>query len=68
MTEYNSGERVELIIKDYSGAKIDIFRWSVTDKNTEKKIFYIIKKKYGIFRVEHDANKDLGWLKHKHDF
>lgn len=54
-------EFAELTIRDYSGAKIDYFKWSLNDKALEKKIFYILKSKYGIFQKRED--KDLNWLK-----
>lgn len=63
--EYNrKGEKAELIIKDYSGAKIDTFKWSINDKNLEKKIYSIVKRKYGMFKPEAPPlDSDLNWLK-----
>ena len=63
--EYNRrGEKVELIIRDFSGAKIDTFKWNIGDKILEKKIYLILKKKYGLFRPEIPIiDKDLEWLK-----
>ena len=57
-------EKVELIIRDYSGAKIDTFKWNIGDKNIEKKIYNIVKNKYGLFKPEvQPKDKDLDWLK-----
>lgn len=52
-------EFIEIFIRDYSGAKIDYFKWSLNDKELEKKMFNILKFKYGIFQKK---DKDLDWL------
>ena len=64
--EYNrhNGEQVELIIKDYSGKKIDTFKWNLSDKKLERKLFNIVRRKYGMFKVEIPSpDRDLDWLK-----
>ena len=63
--EYSrKGEKVELIIRDFSGAKIDTFKWNLGDKDLERKIYSIVKRKYGMFRPEvTPQDKDLEWLK-----
>lgn len=63
--EYNrKGEKAELVIRDYSGAKLDTFKWSIGDKNLERKIYKIVKNKYGLFKPEiNPQDKDLEWLK-----
>lgn len=63
--EYSrKGEKVELIIRDFSGAKIDTFKWNLGDKNLERKIYAIVKRKYGMFRPEvSNQDKDLDWLR-----
>jgi hypothetical protein len=52
---------VEIIIRDFSGAKIETFRWNIEDKKTEKEIISTLKNKYGLFKGE-DGDKDLKWL------
>jgi hypothetical protein len=64
--EYNrrNGEQAELIIKDYSGKKIDTFKWNLSDKKLERKLFSIVRRKYGMFKIEvPNPDKDLDWLK-----
>ena len=60
MGDNSYGERIEIIVRDFSGAKIDSFRWSLQDKGTEGKVLNIIRRKYGIFKPYH---QDLDWLK-----
>ena len=61
--DYNrKGEKAELKIKDYSGMTIDTFKWNIQDKVIEKKIYNIVKRKYGLFKPE-ISDKDLDWLK-----
>ena len=57
-----SGEFCELIIRESSGAKLETFKWSLDNKQLERKIFSIIKNKYGIFAIE-KRDRDLDWLK-----
>ncbi len=40
--------QVELKVLSEDNKKLDFFRWSTSDKNSEDNIFRIIKKKYGI--------------------
>lgn len=53
---------IEITIKDYSGAKLDFFKWDLKDKDLERRIFYVIKNKYGVFQVE-KKDRDLDWAK-----
>jgi len=59
------GESVEVIVRDFSGAKLESWRITSGDKKGLSKIFEIIKKKYGInmFISHKDKDKDLSWLK-----
>lgn len=57
------GEKAELIIRDCSGQKIDVFKWNINDKKLENKFLDIISKKYGIFKNKIEKDKDLNWLK-----
>ncbi len=57
-----NSEFVELIIRDYSGAKTEFFKWRMNDKGLERKIFHILRNKYGIFQQE-KKDRDLDWLK-----
>ena len=60
MGYYSSGERVELIIRDGSGGKIDTFKCGV---NEFYKIVPILKKKYGFVIFKKQDDRDLSWLK-----
>lgn len=57
---FSSGEFAELVLRDSSGAKLETFKWSLTDKQLEQKIFSIIRNKYGIFQR---PDKDLNWAR-----
>ena len=65
--EYSrSGEKAELVIRDYSGAKVETFKWNLNDKNNERKVFSIVRRKYGMFKPEiNPEDKDLDWLRKK---
>lgn len=58
---YNSGDFVELIIRDYSGTKIEVFKWNMQDKDLERRLFNRLKSKYGLFQFD-KKDKDLDWL------
>ena len=60
---YRQGDNVELKIKTSSGEVIDTFKWTMKNKDLEKKMFHILKNKYGIFRPEIEKrDEDLDWL------
>ena len=59
MVNYNE-RSVELVIKE-NNQKIEVFRWNCNDKQLEKKLFYLLRDKYGIFKKE-EKNQDLDWL------
>lgn len=52
----------EFIIRDSSGAKLETFKWNLDNKQLEKKIFTIVKQKYGIFQPE-KQDRDISWVK-----
>lgn len=52
----------EFIIRDSTGAKLETFKWALDNKTLEKKIFSIVRSKYGIFEVKRE-DKDLSWAK-----
>ena len=56
---YGTGDRIELIIRDGSGGKIDTFKCPV---DGFYKIVPILRKKYGVIIFKSTGNKDLGWL------
>lgn len=53
---------VEVIIRDFSGAKIETFRWNIEDKKMEASIISLLKKKYGMFKGD-EGERDLKWLR-----
>lgn len=62
MFRYNeSGEIIEIIIRDFSGAKIESYRFKVKDIEKAKKVFRMLKDKYGVSTITKD--RDIGWLK-----
>ena len=63
--EYNrQGDNIEIKIKSASGEVLDTFKWNLNNKVLEKKMFFVIKNKYGVFKpeVEKPKDKDLEWL------
>jgi len=61
MFRYNEGgEIIEVIVRESNGAKIESYRFSVSDVNNSIKILEIIKKKYGLTDKK---DKDIDWLK-----
>ena len=60
---YRSGDNVEVKIKTSSGEVVDTFKWNMKNKELERKMFYILKNKYGVFKPEVEKpDKDLEWL------
>ena len=57
---YSEGERIELIIRDSSGGKIDVFKCSIKEF---WRIMPVLKKKYGFVFHSGRRDKDLDWLK-----
>lgn len=44
---YRSGDKIEIIIKDFSGAKIETLHCQITDKKKYSEILRYLKDKYG---------------------
>ena len=58
---YNrSGDIIEIIVRDFSGAKIDIFKFKVRDKNKANYVFKTLKKKYNL---DIGKKSDLDWIR-----
>ena len=71
VTKENSGKGdvIEIIVKDYTGAKIESWTMNINDKKTSKKVMGILRRQYG-FKPEIlseksmiSEDKDLKWLK-----
>lgn len=61
----NSCEIVEIVLRDYSGTKIDSFRFQVMDKKRRDMVFNILYNKYGIGFTEEKPKRedlDLNWI------
>lgn len=58
----NNGEVIEIIIRDYSGAKIDSFRFNVSDKTKANMVFKTLEDKYGLKIGKKSKDKDLDWI------
>lgn len=63
---YRTGEVIEIIVRDYSGAKIETHRCTAKQKKEYAKILNYLKDKYG-FSPEIDINesvnaKDVDWF------
>lgn len=58
------GETVEIIIRDFSGAKIEGWKVNATDRKRLKQIFRRIRDKYSInlFIEIKDEDRDIGWI------
>ena len=53
-----TGEVIEIIVRDFSGGKLDSFKFNVTDTDTARKIMKVLKSKYG-FDVN-AKDRDIG--------
>jgi hypothetical protein len=67
MIFYNkNSEIIEIIVRDFSGAKIESYKFNCNDTKTANNILSLLKKKYGfspsIMPDEH-INNDIDWLK-----
>ncbi len=64
------GDFVEVIIRDYSGGKIESFKFPSSDKKAQSNVARILKNKYGINLSPeikpkdsiNNKNKDMDWL------
>lgn len=58
------GDSIEIVIRDFSGAKIESWKVGGTDKRRQRQIFNTIKKKYNInlFFTLTEKDRDLQWL------
>jgi hypothetical protein len=59
MFRNTQGDKVEIIIRDCSGAKIESYKFNISDKNLGDKILAVIKSKYG-FKQD---DSDIDWLR-----
>ncbi len=59
------GETIEITVRDFSGAKLESWKVTSSDKKALRKIYGMIKNKYGInmFIKFDDQDRDLSWLK-----
>jgi len=57
------GEIIEVIVRDFSGAKIESYKFRVKDKDKASKIFRVLKSKYGFEISKPKKDIDLDWLK-----
>lgn len=58
----NNGEVVEIIIRDYSGAKIDSFRFNISDRGKCNMVLKTLQDKYGMKIGKRGTDKDLDWI------
>lgn len=64
MFRYNQGgEIIEIIIRDNSGAKIESYKFQVSDKSLSIRIMNILKYKYGVASGSKTDDQDINWLK-----
>lgn len=50
-TKYgNIGMRCEIKVLDENNRTLDTMKWAASDKNSERRIFTILKNGYGIFK------------------
>lgn len=66
MFRYNEGgEIIEIVIRESSGAKIESYKFHISDEQRTKQIMNIIRKKYGLKDLKKKQDKDIDWLKKK---
>ena len=59
---------VEITIRDSGGSKIETFKFGLRDRETQKKVAGVLRKKYNIDLNYSPKDKDLDWLDLKNDF
>ncbi len=59
---------VEITIRDAGGEKIETFKFGMIDKETQKNVARILRKKYNIDLSSIAKEKDLDWLNLQNDF
>ena len=57
----NEGLIVEIIIREASGAKIEVHKFKAQDKFKTRSVLNLLKKKYGINDFS-KKDKDIDWL------
>lgn len=56
-TKYGqNGMTCKLEVIDEDGRLLDKAKWSISDKNSERRIFTIFKNKYGVFKKKENPN------------
>ncbi len=62
-----SGEIIEIIVRDFSGAKIESYKFRIKDKDKMRKTFKMLKQKYDlgdfIITKKKIKDRDIDWLK-----
>lgn len=62
MYRYNQqGEIIEIIIRDFSGAKIEVYKFKLKDIERFRRTMNMLKRKYGLDTKKRD--EDIDWLK-----
>ena len=62
MFRYNDGgEVIEIIIRESSGAKIESYKFNVSDTERSKTVMNLIRKKYGLQDLK-KKDRDMDWL------
>lgn len=64
LSHHIKGDSIEIIVRDYSGARLEGWKVLTNDQRRIKQVFKIIKNKYGInlFFYIKRKDKDLDWL------
>lgn len=63
MSLTGNAEIIEIIIRDFSGAKIESFKFNFDDTNQARRVFNLLNNKYGFhpfYRSKTDS--DMKWL------
>ena len=64
MFRYNEGgEIIEITIRESNGAKIETYKFNISDTQRSKQIMNIIRKKYGLQDLKKKEDRDIDWLK-----
>ncbi len=62
MKQSRQGMICKVEVFDEDGRQLDTFKWNVPDKESEKKIFTILKNAYGVFKQK-EKQEDSNILK-----
>ena len=63
---HRNADIIEIIIRDFSGAKIESWKFNCTDRIKASNVFNLLKVKYGFepaIKPDEHIDSDIDWLR-----